>query len=49
MRMFKDSIHGYSALASSVSAFADDPAFPVPFYPKICSFIDTQVAASPSV
>jgi hypothetical protein len=46
--MFKDSIHGYSTLVSSVlTLWLTVSAFLVRFPPNICSFIDTQVAASP--
>ena len=48
MRMFKDSIHGYSTLVSpTLALWLTISVFPVPFPPKICAFIDTQVAASP--
>ena len=47
MRMFKDSIHGYSTLVFSVlTLWLTISVYLVPFPPKICAFIDTQVAAS---
>ena len=50
MRMFKDSIHGYSAPVSpALTPLLMVLTFPVPFHPKICRFIDTQVAAAPCI
>jgi hypothetical protein len=47
MRLFKDSIHGYSALSFLRLSFQPMSFVPlVPFPQKICTFIDTQVAVS---